>query len=304
LVKNADSEVHRVLALRGYVRLLGSDEGRDPRDVLRRYAEVLATARRPAARKLILGGLADVAHRDALALAMGQVDDPAVRSEAVSAALRIARAIMGANRDAAKAAMEELLAASENQQAHAEARQIVEQIDRFGDSITAWRIAGPYTREGKRYDELFDVAFEPEKPNANGVQWRLLPAGTDPKRPWILDLLKAIGGEQRVAYALTWVHSEAEQPARLELGTDDGVKAWLNGRLVHANNVARAAKPYTDKTDFALKPGWNPLLLKITQNDSPWEFCARICAPDGTPLRHLRFDPAHEGEWRLPAEAP
>lgn len=42
--------------------------------------------------------------------------------------------------------------------------------------------------------------------------------------------------------------------------------ALIYGQLVHANNVARAAKPYTDKVDIALQAGWNTLLLKNTQN--------------------------------------
>jgi len=300
LTKEADSEVHRVLALRGYVRLLGLSRDADPRETVHKYAAVLATTQRPDARRLVLGGLADVAHRDALTLVMGQLDTAAVRSEAISAALRIARAIMGSDREAASAAMEKVAAVATDTQAPAEARQILQQIDQFGDSITAWRVAGPYSQEGKRYTELFDIVFEPEKPIAKGVAWRLLPAGTDPRRPQILDLLKAIGGAQRVAYALTWVHSDKAQPARLELGSDDGVKAWLNGKLVHANNVARAATPYTDKANILLAEGWNCLLLKITQNDSPWEFCARICGRDGGPLGGIRFDPAHEGGLRVP----
>ena len=296
LVKDADSEVHRVLALRGYVRLVGLAKNADPRETVRQYAEVLAITKRAEVRKLVLGGLAEVAHAGALALATKHLDVPAVRTEAASAAAKIARAIMGTDRKAARGAMEKVLAVSKSGPVAAEARKIIAAIDKFADSITAWRITGPYAQEGKQYGQLFDIAFEPEKPDAKGVEWRPLPAGTDPKRPAILDLLNAIGGEQRVAYALTWVHSEVAQPARLELGSDDGVKAWLNGRLVHANNVARAAVPYTDKADVTLKAGWNPLLLKITQNDSPWEFCARICARDGKPLRTIRFDPAHEGE--------
>jgi len=296
LVKDADSEVHRVLALRGYVRLLGLAKGADPRATVRKYAAVLATTKRADARKLVLGGLADVAHAEALELATTQLGDRGVRIEAASAAVQIARAIMGTDRKAARGAMEKVLALVKSGPVAAEARQIIQQIAQFADSITAWRVAGPYSQEGKRYNQLFHIAFEPEKPDAKGVEWRPLPAGTDPKRPWILDLLKAIGGAQRVAYALTWVHADKAQPARLELGSDDGVKAWLNGKLVHANNVARAAKPYTDKANVTLKAGWNPLLLKITQNDSPWEFCARLCARDGKPLRTLRFDPAHEGE--------
>ena len=299
LAKDAASEVHRVLALRGYVRLLGLAPAGDRRETVRKYAEALALADRPDARKLVLAGLAGAAHADALELAAKHLADPAVRAEAAHAVMTLARATLGTDREAARGTLEKLLAVVKDKRVAAQARQIIGQIDQFADSITAWRVAGPYEQKGKDYRQLFDIAFEPEKPGAKGVTWRVLPAGTDPQRPRILDLKKAIGGDQRAAYALTWVHSEQSQPARLELGSDDGVKAWLNGRLVHANNTARAAVAYTDKADITLKAGWNPLLLKITQNQIPWEFCARICRRDGGTLTTIRIDPSHSGDWTL-----
>ena len=301
IVRTTRNETHRVLALRGYVRLLAQDADRRPAETVRKYADVLAITRRSDSKKLILGGLVGVGHVDALKLAVEHLNAPGVGAEAASATLRIARAVMGTNRDEARAAMKKLLGVSKNPRVAAEARKIIDQIEKFADILTAWRLAGPYQKEGMTYSQLFDVAFEPEKPGAKGVAWRPLPAGTDPKRPWILDLLKAIGGNQRVAYALTWVHSEGPQAARLELGSDDGVKAWLNGRLVHANTAARAAQPYTDRAEVTLRAGWNPLLLKITQNDSPWEFCARIRGRDGKRLDGIRVDAAHEGDWMAPA---
>jgi hypothetical protein len=41
----------------------------------------------------------------------------------------------------------------------------------------------------------------------------------------------------------------------LELGSDDGVKVWLNQKLVHAKNVARALRPGSDKVNVALNAG-------------------------------------------------
>ena len=296
LARNVPDRTHRVLALRGYVRVLGLATDRQPQEAARKYAELIALVADADSGKLVLSGLAKVAHGDALKLAMEQVGNPAVRAEAGLAAVSIARLTMGADRKAVRAAMEKLLAVSKNKAITAEARKIIQQIDKFADAITAWRVTGPYMKTGLKYNQLFDVAFEPEKPKPKGVQWRALAAGTDPKRPWILDLLKAIGGEQQAAYALTWVHSDKAQPARLELGSDDGVKAWLNGRLVHAKSAARAAVPYTDKADITLKAGWNRLMLKITQNVGPWEFCARICGRDGRPLDNIRIDAAHKGD--------
>ena len=116
-----------------------------------------------------------------------------------------------------------------------------------------------------------------------------MPLGPDAKRPWVMDLLKALGGEQRVAYARTWVHCDQQQPARLELGTDDGVKVWLNRKVVHANNTFRGLQPGSDKVNVTLNAGWNPLLLKVTQLNQGWAFCARFRKPDGSHLDGLQF---------------
>ncbi len=124
------------------------------------------------------------------------------------------------------------------------------------------------------------------------ANWKAWPSGADSKGPWVMDLLKALGGEECVAYARTWIHSAQQQPARLELGSDDGIKVWLNQQLVHAENVARALKPASDKVVVTLKPGWNLLLLKITQHNQGWAFCARLVKPDGSPLDGLQFDAA------------
>ncbi len=302
IVKRTKTEKHRVLALRGYVRLLGRGAAAQPGLAAARFAEAMSLAKTVDTRKAVLGALAHVPHRDALALAMSRANDKALRAEAELAAVTIARTIMGVESERVRAAADKLAASSNKRTAKA-ARGILVQLDRFADAIVAWRISGPYMQKGKMYHQLFDIVFEPEKPDANDVKWQSVAAGTHAKYPQVIDVRKALGGDQRVAYALTWVHSDKAQPVSLQMGTDDGVKAWLNGKLVHANNTARAAIPYTDKVNVALKKGWNPLLLKVTQNQIPWEFCARICGRDGKRLEGLRFDPYHEGEWRLPKGA-
>jgi hypothetical protein len=117
-----------------------------------------------------------------------------------------------------------------------------------------------------------------------------MPAGTDSEKPWILDLLKHYGGKSCVAYVKTWIKSDKRRQAILETGSDDGIKAWLNGKLVHANNAARAAIPGSDKTKITLNEGWNKLLLKITQNVLGWEFTARIRTAEGGRIDALKID--------------
>ena len=72
------------------------------------------------------------------------------------------------------------------------------------------------------------------------------------------------------------------------LGSDDGIKVWLNGQLVHANNVTRGAGPGQDKVEVTLKQGWNRLLLKITQSGGEWAACARLRRLDGSKLEGLK----------------
>ena len=72
------------------------------------------------------------------------------------------------------------------------------------------------------------------------------------------------------------------------MGSDDGLKVWMNEKVVHANNTARPLQPGSDKVKVELKEGWNRLIIKVTQNNLGWEFCAKFLNPDGTPLKGLK----------------
>jgi hypothetical protein len=168
------------------------------------------------------------------------------------------------------------------------ARDLLEVSGEFGDFLMAWEVTGPYALEGNNGQALFDRAFPPEQAGAPNVKWQIMPAGALKARPWQLDLGKLYGGDHRVAYARTWVYSETAQPARLELGSDDGIKAWLNGKVVVTANRGGDVAPGAEKAQVALQQGWNSLLLKVTQWTSGWGFCARLAKPDGTPLPGVR----------------
>jgi len=116
-----------------------------------------------------------------------------------------------------------------------------------------------------------------------------MPAGSDPQQPWLMDLLKALGGDQRVAYLRTRVWSDKAQKLILELGSDDGIKVWLNGKVIHTNNTMRAIAPAQEKIEVSLAKGWNTLMLKVTQNVMGWGACARFRNPDGSEVQGLRF---------------
>jgi len=101
-----------------------------------------------------------------------------------------------------------------------------------------------------------------------------------------------VAGDQAVAYLRTRVYSPKEQKVRLDIGTDDGIKLWVNGNLVHSHNVQRPLKAGDDKAQAVLKEGWNDFLAKITQNNMGCGACIRIRTPEGDPIAGLRFDAA------------
>ena len=287
----APEENFRTLAIRACVRLTTQEETitLSAKDQIEPLKTILATTLSADQKRLVLAGLAEIPDVQTLNLAEPMLDEAAIQLEAAKAVTKIASALPYAQSQPAAAALKKVLAATTDADAHKMAEAALKSIESGSDYITAWQMAGPYMQSGKEYNDLFDIAFPPEVANARGVKWQAMPLGPDPKRPWVMDLLKAYGGEQRVAYTRTWVHSDLQQPARLELGTDDGVKVWLNRKVVHANNTFRGLTPGEDKVNVTLNAGWNPLVLKVTQLNQGWAFCARFRKPDGSYLDGLQF---------------
>ncbi len=287
----APEENLRSLAIRACVRLTTQEETikLGVQQQVEPLKAILAKPLRPEQKRLVLAGLAEIPDLEALRLTEPMLAEPAIQLEAAKAATKIAAALPYAQAGPAEAALEKVIAATTDADARKGAEAALKEIQAGADYIVAWQAAGPYYQAGKEYNELFDIVFPPEASNAQGVKWQAMPLGPDAKRPWVMDLLKAFGGEQRVAYARTWVHCDQAQPARLELGTDDGVKVWLNGQVVHANNTFRGLEPSADKVNVTLNAGWNPLLLKVTQLNQGWGFCVRFRKPDGSHLDGLQF---------------
>ena len=290
MLRLAEGEKFRLMAVRGCVRLMTQEETvKVPVSVkVPTFKTILGAPLDDAEKRLVLSGLGTIADVQALAMALPMLDDAGVRPEASRAVTDIAMAIYATSPREAKEAFEKVLSTSDSADLKKEARAGLRNIDEMTEFITVWEIAGPYEQAGKNFAALFDTVFPPEEAGSDSVKWQAIPAGTDAAAPWKLDLLLALGGQQRVAYARTWIYSPSEQPARIDLGSDDGNKVWINGQLVHSNNASRALQRDSDKFDVTLRAGWNPVLLKITQNTAGWSFCMRVVGQDGKQLPDVR----------------
>ena len=292
VAQTSENKVHKVLALRGFVRLLGLDSTRPAEETIELYKKAMELAGDAAEKKRVLSGLAAAKSPAALTMAAQYLNDLTLHLEAESAVVQIAQATVGSDPQQTKDVLQKLIQNTKNDALRQQAQQILGQADRFGDYVVAWQVSGPYTKENVDGQGLFDVAFAPEQEGQQAT-WRLVSAGTNEELPGLVELEKdaALNGENRVAYLRTRVWSPKEQKAQLELGSDDGVKVWLNGQLVHSNNVIRATEPGQDKVPVTLKEGWNPLLVKLTQAQGQWSLCVRFRGPDGGKLEGLKSGP-------------
>lgn len=90
------TEAHRVLALRGYAQLLGLPSTRPIRETLSMYKEALAVTKSPMEKRTLVGGLGNLVHPDAFALARTFMDVPDLANEALLASAKIWEGMNGA----------------------------------------------------------------------------------------------------------------------------------------------------------------------------------------------------------------
>ncbi|HUT32268.1 MAG TPA: PQQ-binding-like beta-propeller repeat protein [Planctomycetota bacterium] len=141
--------------------------------------------------------------------------------------------------------------------------------------LRAWRVVGPFPNpkgagHAKPYPPETDpVALDRDYAVIGGTaRWRFHSSGAD-----FVDLAKLFKpNEHVVAYAVCWVRSPKAQPVSLEVGSDDGVKLWLNRKPLLDHGEVRSSQPRQHSVPAELRAGWNEVLLKVDQATTDWGF--------------------------------
>jgi HEAT repeat protein len=280
----AANETHKVLALRGFVRLIGLDAARPAEESAALYQEAMTLAPNPEVQKGVLSGLSGTGNVAGLRIAAGCLDSEALREEAEVAVVKIAKGVAASYPQEVKAILSKVLEKAQIDFVRTEATALLDSIRQVEEYVVAWEVAGPYEKPQASGEKLFDEVFPPETADAARVTWQPIVPGTNKNQPFLMELDKMFQGNNRVAYLRTKVWSEQAREAILEMGSDDGLRVWLNGQEVHANNAVRPCRPGEDVVKVSLQQGWNPLLVKVTQGGGEWSFCARFRKVDGTAL--------------------
>ena len=88
----------------------------------------------------------------------------------------------------------------------------------------------------------------------------------------ITNMTKRLGwnGNNRVIYGVVGLDSPQEQNTRMYVGSDDAVKVWLNGELIHEEIVIRGATDYQSSFPVTLRQGKNILLIAVGNTGGGW----------------------------------
>jgi HEAT repeat protein len=127
VVKTAASDVNRILAMRGYIRLLAVSNVKNNKRV-EAYKEMYALAMRPQEKRAVFAGLADAPSVQVLEFLAGHLADADVKAEAQVTYLKIAEELIKPKKNEAKAALEKLLAITDDKNLRKRAENALKRI--------------------------------------------------------------------------------------------------------------------------------------------------------------------------------
>ncbi|NOS71088.1 MAG: hypothetical protein HOP33_14300 [Verrucomicrobia bacterium] len=283
LARSSTDNTLQMLALSGCISVAEQETDLSKRfDLLQ---QAMAAAKRPDEKKQVLGQIGQIPTPAALQVALDQLADSNLTTEAGLAAVSIAEKLAGANPQLAEDVAVKVLAQCKAQEIVKRAWALRRKPNGSGPFIQDWLVSGPYHQQGATgADSVFNTVFAPEKPG-EAVNWKAMPRGDHANLGLVFpDQMNC------AAYLKAKIIAPQDCKAALLMGSDDGVKAWLNGVLVHGNNVDRGMVPDQDMAPIELKKGDNQLLLKITQGGGGWMACARIVGTDGQAIAGLSVE--------------
>jgi len=143
--------------------------------------------------------------------------------------------------------------------------------------VDSWYTIGPFPNPERREH---DTSFPPEEnvdldaiyvaSDGGPVEWTYVRATSPRVAPPTMD-------EYTVHYAYTEIRSDRPREVWLALGSDDSVRAWLNGGLIWESDVHLKEWHLADGFQrIELRPGYNTLLLRLENAWGPGFFSASI----------------------------
>ncbi|MBN1353711.1 MAG: tetratricopeptide repeat protein, partial [Candidatus Omnitrophica bacterium] len=162
--------------------------------------------------------------------------------------------------------------------------------------IKDWYFIGPFDNSDEKGlerpfspEENVDTSASYKGKGDASVSW-FRPFGYDSSGYVDLDLLFK-PSDYMTVYALTYVYSPRKRQVQLRIGSETGIKVWLNDKEVFYQNISKPATVDSDVATGELKEGWNKILVKVS---STWGLCGyyfRVSDLKSNQFEDLIFDP-------------
>ena len=151
--------------------------------------------------------------------------------------------------------------------------------------ITEWLVVGPFPDEwGEDYIDFLggEATIEPVEGRAH-----LSEVGKEGEAIWkkhttgengFVDFQNLYGSGYGIsAYAFAYIERDQDRRTLLELRARGSSQIWLNHRLIHIEQRTKAYPRLGNRLIYAeLKPGRNPLLVKLPGSGKPWGFALKV----------------------------
>lgn len=282
-IDEKQSEGIRQKSLKGYLRL-----AKHTRNAAPMYSKVLDKLQDNAAKKSVLTSIGLAGNTLAeLNLLLPYLDEASLQATAGLAALRVAHRLRHKEQATAREVLHHVIKVVDHDDVRNRAQEVLSDMDKYEDHILEWVGTGPYMEIGKEGAKIYAMAFAPENPKEKPIDWSLV---SSVNGSWKIDLELVFGSyDHCAAYLRTRIWSEHEQEAQLEMGSDDGIKAWVNGDLVYDHWRTGDASPRQFRTKIYLHQGWNDLMVKVVDHQGGWTFGCRARQTDGQALEGVKF---------------
>jgi hypothetical protein len=154
--------------------------------------------------------------------------------------------------------------------------KFIERVQEQQRYLTNWWIIGPFDNPNENGlktvyppEEDFDTTATYIGRNDQSIRWQHI----NNNLSGYIDFTKLFKqSDLGVAYAKGTIESSENTDMKIGIGSNDGVRLWVNGKLVLDHKIARKAEPSQDVLTVSLKKGKNSVLLKIDQLGGGWGF--------------------------------
>jgi HEAT repeat protein len=133
VAEDSDNKVHRILALRGFIRLLGLTSDRSADETIEMYKRAMSLAPNAGEKKKVLAGLANVKSLVAMDMAADYLDDEALSVEAGAAVINIAGGIYADHPEQAKDMLNRVIKTTKNDSLSQQAQELITKLEQ-GDA--------------------------------------------------------------------------------------------------------------------------------------------------------------------------